>query len=533
MALDFASNLKFQQSNPYLLRLLEEGTATTPIQSHWQGAARLANALLGGLEQGRLRGEDESARQQRMNLPGLEDSSMPAAARPTMGTSPPSIDQITTGAAVNAATPASIRYNNPGAQYPGQSATAYGSTGAQTIGGGHKIAQFNSPEEGAAAQFDLLDKKYGGMKVSDALAKWSGGNNVGAYVQNVAKAGISPETVITPEFLRSPKGIQLAQAMAQHEAGRPYPMTPEQWQTAQARAYTNPAGQPADTRQQVQRSPVEIPPQVAQQIKAMLGSRDPLLQQQGMAMYQQYAKPREETRPLTNPQERARYGIQATDTNPYQVDAKGEVKAINPQPFAVNVNQQAESEFSKEAAKSQVKRYEGHIEDLPAAKQMLSDVDTLRTLGTKIGTGKEAEIKGALGPYANLLGIKIEGLGEIQAYEAIVNRMAPQLRVKGTGAQSDFELRNFMKSLPTVGSTPEGNEMTTRVLEGLYNNKAKAAEISSRAINGEISRSEADKMLRELPDPMKEYREFIKKNPTSQSGGSGIRQFNPATGKIE
>jgi hypothetical protein len=59
--------------------------------------------------------------------------------------------------------PASIRYNNPGAQYPGASASAFGSTGFGIIGGGHKIARFDDPESGAAAQFDLLNRRYAGM----------------------------------------------------------------------------------------------------------------------------------------------------------------------------------------------------------------------------------------------------------------------------------------------------------------------------------------------------------------------------------
>ena len=59
--------------------------------------------------------------------------------------------------------PASIRYNNPGAQYPGPSARRFGSVGTEIIGGGHKIAVFDDPVKGAAAQFDLLNRGYAGM----------------------------------------------------------------------------------------------------------------------------------------------------------------------------------------------------------------------------------------------------------------------------------------------------------------------------------------------------------------------------------
>ena len=43
----------YGRQKPYLAKLLAEGTNTSPIGSHWQGAARLAQGLLGGLELGR------------------------------------------------------------------------------------------------------------------------------------------------------------------------------------------------------------------------------------------------------------------------------------------------------------------------------------------------------------------------------------------------------------------------------------------------------------------------------------------------
>lgn len=173
---------------------------------------------------------------------------------------------------------------------------------------------------------------------------------------------------------------------------------------------------------------------------------------------------------------------------------------------------QGETEFSKKSGELQAKRFDELAGDGQAAKQMISDINTLSDLGKNISTGKEAEIKAALGPYAEAFGIKIDKLSDIQAFEAVVNRVGPQLRVKGSGAQSDYELKNFLKSLPTLGNTPEGNAISSEVMKGLYENKIKAAEIGSRALNGEISRPEAEKMLRELPDPMENYRQYMKKN---------------------
>lgn len=181
----------------------------------------------------------------------------------------------------------------------------------------------------------------------------------------------------------------------------------------------------------------------------------------------------------------------------------------------VTVDTKGENAFATEAGKAQAKRYDEIATDGHTAKQMISDVQTLKTLGDTIKTGKLAEAKAAIGPYAEALGIKVDGLSEIQAFEAIVNRVAPSLRVKGSGAQSDYELKNFLKSLPNLGNTPEGNAIASKTIEGLYENKVKASEIASAALARRITPEQADKMIRELPDHMADYREYLKKNGTS------------------
>jgi hypothetical protein len=135
--------------------------------------------------------------------------------------------------------PASIRFNNPGAQYPGPSARKFGSIGTEVIGGGHKIAVFDDPVRGAAAQFDLLDRGYAGMTLGQAIQKWSGGNSSPAYASHISKAtGIPLDSKLTPEMLRDPNvAVPFAKASADWEAGGKYPMTDEQWKAAHAMAF--------------------------------------------------------------------------------------------------------------------------------------------------------------------------------------------------------------------------------------------------------------------------------------------------------
>lgn len=146
--------------------------------------------------------------------------------------------------------PASIRYNNPGAMWPGPSSRKFGAIGKQNLndglGQGNKIAIFTNAIDGGAALFDLLDRAYTGRTVRDAIRKWSGGNHVQSYLSVLrSKGGIQADEMITKAKLRDPEwAIRFAQAMAWHEAGRAYPLTTEHWQQAHSLAFK--ASKPKD-----------------------------------------------------------------------------------------------------------------------------------------------------------------------------------------------------------------------------------------------------------------------------------------------
>lgn len=122
--------------------------------------------------------------------------------------------------------PASIRYNNPGAQYPSGRAAAFGQIGYGVIGGGHKIALFPHSVNGAAANFDLLYRNYTGMTIGAAGDKWTGGAGFGV-------PGYDPNAILAKESLDKPEvAIALMKAVARREAGRESPLTDEQWRQA-------------------------------------------------------------------------------------------------------------------------------------------------------------------------------------------------------------------------------------------------------------------------------------------------------------
>lgn len=536
----------------YFKKLLDEGMNTSPIGSHWQGASRLAHSLLAGYMLGQQNQDEEASRKLRMDLPGLEPS--PTAAAPA--TSP--IVGALAGRGIESgpdmSLPRGLRNNNPLNIEAGP--FTQGQEGF--VGSDGRFARFAEPQQGVDAASKLLDvygSKHGLNTVRGIIGRWApsaeAGNNTGGYVASVAaRLGVDPDQPLGPEHRQA-----LIAAMGQFENGRPIQMAsgpqvvgqegiperpnaqgvfgPDAVMLPQQTARVDPAALPPNATPTQgyavpgapqgqgaavpQRSPVQIDPAMAQRIRAMIGSRDPALQQQGYELYKQFAKPREETRPLTDPRERARYGIQPTDTNPYQVDAKGEVKPINPQPFAVNVNQQQESEFKKEAGSMAAKRFDGYVKLGNESREITADLGALRDIGARITTGKTAEVTAALGPYAEALGVPIKDLPDLQAYNAIVSKMQPRMRVPGSGATSDYEMQTFLKAIPSLGKTPEGNTIVTNTMDALHQHRVTVADIASQALSGEITQTEAEKKIRTLPDPMEQWKKSKGSLPSART----------------
>lgn len=221
-----------------------------------------------------------------------------------------------------------------------------------------------------------------------------------------------------------------------------------------------------------------------------------------------------QVRPLMDPQERARYGIPAEDTSPYQVDGNGRVSAIGGNKTTVSINQKGETKFEEELGKKQADRWNGYIAEGDKAQGRLADIQTLRETSRRLGPqGSQANLKLLIGPFAESLGIQVEGLPDIQLYESIANRLAPQMRAPGSGATSDIEFKGFLRAIGPLSNNPAAREMIFDTFEAASRNDLARADIASRLASGDINRGQAEKELRALPTPLEAFREFRKQNP--------------------
>lgn len=145
-------------------------------------------------------------------------------------------------------TPASIRNNNPGAMEPGPSSRKFGSTSHEVLKWRgpdgkpreNRIATFPTGQHGAAAMFDLLERKYTGQPLAKAIATWCGGYWAGEYAKTVEDAcGLTGSDTLTKEAVRTAAtAIPICKAMARVEAGKDFPLDDDGWQAAHAMAFS-------------------------------------------------------------------------------------------------------------------------------------------------------------------------------------------------------------------------------------------------------------------------------------------------------
>jgi hypothetical protein len=157
--------------------------------------------------------------------------------------------------------------------------------------------------------------------------------------------------------------------------------------------------------------------------------------------------------------------------------------------------------FAEENAKSQAKYFDSVASAGAQAQTRLGDIDQLINLIelTPQGAGQEYLNRGAavlsrfgvdLGEYTNV--------PAAQAFQSIVSRIAPTLRVSGSGATSDFEMQQFLRSLPAIGNMPGGNRIIANNLKKITERSVAEANIAIKVQGGEMTPAEGRKAILDL-----------------------------------
>lgn len=219
----------------------------------------------------------------------------------------------------------------------------------------------------------------------------------------------------------------------------------------------------------------------------------------------------------------------------YQVGPDGKIGEIGNSGVNVTLNNgPTTSEFQKKSDDAAAVRLGGYIQEGSAAPALIGQLQQLSDLSHSIGTGKGAQFMANVGPYVQALGVDVKGLDQTQVFNAIVDRMAPQMRPVGSGSSSDTDVRMFMNSLPRLGNTDRGNQIIAGTMQALEQNKVQAADIASQAQRGQISWQDAETQIRKLPNPYEQFRgahaDLLTNAPTPSAPQSG--QNRTTTGVV-
>lgn len=124
----------------------------------------------------------------------------------------------------------------------------------------------------------------------------------------------------------------------------------------------------------------------------------------------------------------------------------------------------------------------------------LGQLEQIRTLGENAPYGGLALLKQQLGKY----GIQTQGLTDIQAYQAAIDFMAPQLRPPGSGRLMANEMSGFKAALGGLMTTPEGRSIAVDNLSLMSRYKMQIGKIARQT---DISPAERLEKISEVPFP--------------------------------
>jgi hypothetical protein len=173
---------------------------------------------------------------------------------------------------------------------------------------------------------------------------------------------------------------------------------------------------------------------------------------------------------------------------------------------SVNVNTGEGDKFYEKLDQKNAENFATIGEQGITARANTGQVDRLESLLANTPQGAEGAIKQWLGD----IGVNTDGLDNIQATRALIEKMVPEQRAPGSGTMSDGDIAMFRNSLPRVINQPGGNALIIQTLRAINDYQMKQGEIADQVSDRSITPSEGRKRLRELANPLSTYRDAVK-----------------------
>jgi len=172
------------------------------------------------------------------------------------------------------------------------------------------------------------------------------------------------------------------------------------------------------------------------------------------------------------------------------------------------------SQLVKQFDTEEGKSWAGYLAAGAKAGAVMNDMQLLDELG-KIAP------QGPVPGYLQKMFPGVDSAGA--AFQSVVNRVAPQMRVEGSGSTSDIEYNGMLRSLQSLSNYPEANRLIGGMMKAKAQIDLQRADIVTRWRNGEIKDAEARTALSQL------NRQSIM-SPELQALMSGLKPDEAAAG---
>lgn len=229
---------------------------------------------------------------------------------------------------------------------------------------------------------------------------------------------------------------------------------------------------------------------------------------------------------MTSAEINAKYpNAQVAEGGLYNVDVNGKITKVGGNGVNINLGDSGAGDFQKQRIDTTVKRYTAIQEQAQNARFTSSQVSLLGDLLSETDTGLATGIKQKL--YEGL-GLDLRSDTQVAA-EAMLSKLVPAQREKGSGPMSDRDLDMFRNALPSLKTTPEGNALIVATLQAVSEYQIKLGEIvddvyaDPQFINDPNKlMTEIAKRQREMDDPLLAF----KRSRLANSNASGAKVIN-------
>jgi hypothetical protein len=178
----------------------------------------------------------------------------------------------------------------------------------------------------------------------------------------------------------------------------------------------------------------------------------------------------------------------------------------------------SESAFSQETGKIIAQEADSVAQQGAAAQRSMGQLDTLEQalLNSPSGAG------GAIANMAANIGIKTEGVENLELANAIISQLVPSQRPPGSGVMSDADLALFKASLPRLINTREGNQLIIDTMRNIAQYDMQRGEIARGMQLGQITPDVAFTQYNDLGNPLSAFQNQGGGAATPTAGSGGI-----------